>query len=114
VHTGGSLTFDARVSAPASNGAPVFLNGDSFNVTAPITLFALGGGLDGAILLGGGEVSVEGQHDETGVAGDDFALADGATNLGDAGKEGEDVAGVGSECNTSTALRTRAGKGSSE
>jgi hypothetical protein len=38
VHTGGSLTFDATVSAPASNGAPVFLNGDSFNVTAPITL----------------------------------------------------------------------------
>ena len=38
VHTGGSLTFDATVSAPLSNGAPVFLNGDSFNVTAPITL----------------------------------------------------------------------------
>ena len=38
VHTGGSLTFDATVSAPISNGAPVFLNGDSFNVTAPITL----------------------------------------------------------------------------
>ena len=38
VHTGGSLTFDATVSAPNSNGAPVFLNGDSFNVTAPITL----------------------------------------------------------------------------
>ena len=36
--TGGSLTFDATVSAPTSNGAPVFLNGDSFNVTAPITL----------------------------------------------------------------------------
>ncbi len=38
VYTGGSLTFDATVSAPVSNGAPVFLNGDSFNVTAPITL----------------------------------------------------------------------------
>jgi hypothetical protein len=37
-HTGGSLTYDATVSAPASNGAAVFLNGDSFNVTAPITL----------------------------------------------------------------------------
>jgi hypothetical protein len=36
--TGGSVTFDATVSAPASNGAPVFLNGDSFNITAPITL----------------------------------------------------------------------------
>ena len=36
--TGGSATFDATVSAPASNGAAVFLNGDSFNVTAPITL----------------------------------------------------------------------------
>jgi len=38
VHTGGSLTFDATVTAPISNGAPVFLNGDSFNVAAPITL----------------------------------------------------------------------------
>ena len=36
--TGGSLTYAATVSAPASNGAAVFLNGDSFNVTAPITL----------------------------------------------------------------------------
>jgi len=38
VVTGGSLTYDATVSAPASNGAAVFLNGDSFNATAPITL----------------------------------------------------------------------------
>ena len=38
VVTGGSLTYDATVSAPASNSAAVFLNGDSFNVTAPITL----------------------------------------------------------------------------
>jgi hypothetical protein len=38
VVTGGSWTFDATVSAPASNGAAVFLNGDSFNVTAPVTL----------------------------------------------------------------------------
>ena len=36
--TGGSLTFDATVSAPASNGAAVFLNGDSFNVDSPATL----------------------------------------------------------------------------
>ena len=35
---GGTLTYDATVSASASNGAAVFLNGDSFNVTAPITL----------------------------------------------------------------------------
>jgi opacity protein-like surface antigen len=35
---GGSVTFDATVSAPASNGAAIFLNGDSFNITAPITL----------------------------------------------------------------------------
>jgi hypothetical protein len=35
---GGSVTFDATVSAPSSNGAAVFLNGDSFNITAPITL----------------------------------------------------------------------------
>ena len=36
--TGGSLTYDATISAPASNGAPVFLNGDSFDITAPVTL----------------------------------------------------------------------------
>jgi opacity protein-like surface antigen len=36
--TGGSLTYDATVSAPASNGAAVFLNGDSFNITSPVTL----------------------------------------------------------------------------
>ena len=35
---GGSVTFDATVTAPSSNTAAVFLNGDSFNVTAPITL----------------------------------------------------------------------------
>ena len=35
---GGSLVYDATVSAPASNGAAVFLNGDSFNITAPVTL----------------------------------------------------------------------------
>jgi hypothetical protein len=36
--TGGSVIYDAIVFAPASNSAAVFLNGDSFNVTAPITL----------------------------------------------------------------------------
>jgi hypothetical protein len=36
--TGGSVTYDATVSAPASNSALVFLNGDSFDVTAPVTL----------------------------------------------------------------------------
>ena len=36
--TGGSLAYEATVSAPLSNGAAVFLNGDSFDVTAPITL----------------------------------------------------------------------------
>ena len=35
---GGSVTYDATVFAPISNSAPVFLNGDSFNITAPITL----------------------------------------------------------------------------
>jgi hypothetical protein len=37
-YLGGSLTYGATVSAPASNGAALFLNGDSFNVTAPVTL----------------------------------------------------------------------------
>jgi hypothetical protein len=36
--TGGSVTFDATVFAPASNSAPVFLNGDSFNITGPFSL----------------------------------------------------------------------------
>jgi hypothetical protein len=36
--SGGSETFDATVTAASSNNAAVFLNGDSFNVTAPITL----------------------------------------------------------------------------
>jgi hypothetical protein len=35
---GGSLAYAADISAPAGNSAPVFLNGDSFNVTAPVTL----------------------------------------------------------------------------
>ena len=37
-NTGGSETFEATVTAPSTNGAAVFLNGDSFNVTAPVTL----------------------------------------------------------------------------
>ena len=36
--TGEILTYDATVFAPASNSAAVFLNGDSFNVTAPTIL----------------------------------------------------------------------------
>lgn len=37
-NTGGSLTYEATVSAAAGNSGAVFLNGDSFNVTAPVTL----------------------------------------------------------------------------
>jgi len=37
-YLGGSLTYDATVSAPVGNSAPVFLNGDSFNITAPVML----------------------------------------------------------------------------
>jgi hypothetical protein len=36
--SGGLLTFAATVSAPSTNGAAVFLNGDSFNSPSPITL----------------------------------------------------------------------------
>jgi hypothetical protein len=36
--TGGSLAYEATVTAPLSNGAAVFLNADSFDVTNPITL----------------------------------------------------------------------------
>jgi hypothetical protein len=36
--TGGSVTYDATVFAPSTNLAPIFLNGDSFNITAPVTL----------------------------------------------------------------------------
>jgi len=35
---GGTLTFQATVSAPVSNSDSLFFNGDSFNVTAPFTL----------------------------------------------------------------------------
>lgn len=35
---GVSVAYEATVSAPLGNGAPVFLNGDSFNVDGPITL----------------------------------------------------------------------------
>jgi PEP-CTERM motif len=35
---GSSLSFDATVTAPSTNSAEVFLNEDSFNVDAPLTL----------------------------------------------------------------------------
>jgi hypothetical protein len=35
---GGTVTYDVTATASASNGADVFLNGDSFNVGAPLTL----------------------------------------------------------------------------
>src|ERR1700754_771749 len=36
--SGGSYTFEATVTASASNSGDLFLNGDSFNVTSPATL----------------------------------------------------------------------------
>jgi hypothetical protein len=36
--TGGTLTYDVTASAPLTNGGAVNLNGDSFNVGAPLTL----------------------------------------------------------------------------
>lgn len=39
---GGSVTLRATVSAPGSNAGPVFLNGDSYNITAPVSLNDLG------------------------------------------------------------------------
>lgn len=38
VNTGGTVTVDATVFAPSSNSGAVYLNGDSFNVTAPASL----------------------------------------------------------------------------
>jgi hypothetical protein len=35
---GGTLTYDVTASAPDSNGATVFLNGDSSNLGTPLTL----------------------------------------------------------------------------
>lgn len=35
---GGTATYNLTVSAPATNSAAVFLNGDGFNVAAPLTL----------------------------------------------------------------------------
>jgi hypothetical protein len=37
-YTGGTLTFNATVSAPSSNGAAVYLNGDDFNIASPLAL----------------------------------------------------------------------------
>jgi hypothetical protein len=36
--TGSTLSFVATVSAPATNGGTVFLNGDSFNLSSPLIL----------------------------------------------------------------------------
>jgi len=36
--SGGTLTYSATVFAPDSNGAAVYLNGDSFNIALPLTL----------------------------------------------------------------------------
>jgi hypothetical protein len=36
--TGGTLTYHVTLSAPNSNGATVFVNGDSFNLLGPPTL----------------------------------------------------------------------------
>jgi hypothetical protein len=35
---GSTLTFDATVSAPSTNGAPVFLNSDNYTIDSPLTL----------------------------------------------------------------------------
>ena len=35
---GSTLTFDATVSASSTNGAPIFLNSDSFTIESPLTL----------------------------------------------------------------------------
>jgi len=35
---GGTLTYEVTATAPASNGAAVFLNGDSFNAGAPLSI----------------------------------------------------------------------------
>jgi hypothetical protein len=35
---GSTVSFAATVSAPGTNGGTVFLNGDSFNVSSPLTL----------------------------------------------------------------------------
>jgi hypothetical protein len=38
VRSGNILTYSATVFAPVTNGGSEFLNGDSFNVTSPLTL----------------------------------------------------------------------------
>jgi PEP-CTERM motif len=37
-YTGGSATYDVTATAPGSNGAAVFLNGNSFNAGVPLSL----------------------------------------------------------------------------
>ena len=36
--TGGTITYDVTATAPGTNGADVFLNGDSFEAAAPLSL----------------------------------------------------------------------------
>ena len=38
LESGGTLTYSATAFAPDSNGAAVYLNGDSFNIGLPLTL----------------------------------------------------------------------------
>lgn len=52
----------------------------------------LSGGGDGAILLGGRKIAVEGQYEAVGAAGDGLAGTLGTADLGSAGQEGEDFA----------------------
>jgi hypothetical protein len=35
---GSTLTFDATVSAPSTNAAPIFLNSDNYTIDSPLTL----------------------------------------------------------------------------
>jgi len=35
---GSTLTFDATVSAPSTNAAPIFLNSDNYTIESPLTL----------------------------------------------------------------------------
>lgn len=35
---GSTLTFDATVSAPSANAAPIFLNSDNYTIDSPLTL----------------------------------------------------------------------------
>ena len=79
--------------AGVEDGVDAFDGDGAFGDVGGEDELGLGGGGDGAVLLGGGQVAVEGQDEQAETLGQGFALALGAADLGGAGEEDEGVVG---------------------